>query len=144
TQSGDAVRKATVRLQGNAYNAPAVTYVEISDATGKFAFEDLPPGRYIVSATRTGYTNPKNGAMTYSSIVLQPGEAKTGVDVRLVQLSVISGRVTDQDGDPAVGVQVQAMHVTYNNGRRQLTPYTTMTTDDQGNFRIANIDPGRY
>ncbi len=147
-EAGKAIRKATVRLQANA-SAPAgasarpVTYVEISDAGGKFVFEELPPGRYTLAATRTGYTPPRSSGFN-ASITLQAGEVKTDAEIRLIQLGVISGRVTDQDGDPAIGVQVQLLHVQYNGGRRQLTAYTTVASDDQGNFRIANIEPGRY
>ncbi len=148
SQSGEAVRKATVRLQANspAQAGPAarpITYVEISDAGGKFVFEELPPGRYTLAATRTGYTPPRTSGFN-ASITLQAGEVKTDAEIRLIQLGVISGHVTDQDGDPAIGVQVQALHVQYNGGRRQLTPYTTIVSDDQGNFRIANVEPGRY
>src|SRR5258708_5242158 len=78
SQSGEPVRKATVRLQGNAPSAAArsITYIEVSDAAGKFVFEELPPGRYTLAASRTGYTPPKSNGISYSSITLQAGQAK--------------------------------------------------------------------
>ncbi len=68
-------------------------------------------------------------------------------DPKLVDavIGVISGQVTDQDGDPkAVGVYVSAMRFQYNGARRQLGGDGQAQTDDQGNFRLLNIPPGRY
>ncbi len=131
SQSGEPVRKATVRLQGG---QPPTTYVEVSDGAGKFAIEALPPGRFTISASRAGFNSPPN-----STITLQAGQVKTDVEIKLVPLGVISGQVTDQDGDPVVGVYVSAMRVQYNGARRQLGGGAQAQTDDQGNFRILNI-----
>lgn len=73
-------------------------------------------------------------------------------------------RVTDQDGDPVSNVSVSVFRYGYVNGKRTLTPGGGpgggpggrggpigpggpgggSVTDDQGNFRIANLSPGRY
>jgi len=39
---------------------------------------------------------------------------------------------------------VQALRVQYDGTRRYLTAYAEATSDDQGNFRILNLEPGRY
>jgi hypothetical protein len=148
-QAGQPVRKATVRLTGNPppVNGRATrstTYVEVTDANGAFTVDQLAPGSYILSAQKPGYTPVRNGTAQFPNFNLAAGQVKKDTEVRLVQQGVISGRVMDRDGDPVVGAQVQALHVQYNGARRLLTPSTTASTDDQGNFRIANVEPGRY
>jgi uncharacterized protein (DUF2141 family) len=150
TETGAPVHKATVRLQAvrvainsGQYNA----YIEVSDGSGAFAFQDLPPGTYTISAAKTGYSTPRGTALQPKpNISLEPGEVKKGVEVKLVEMGVVSGQVTDQDGDPVFGAQVQAMRRQYNSSRRrsELQPAASTTTDDQGNFRLLNLQPGRY
>src|SRR6185369_215301 len=76
-------------------------------------------------------------------VTLRRGEVRTGVDLKLTAQGVISGRVTDQDGDPISNIQVQALVSQRIGSRRELTQRGTTGTDDQGNFRLQ-VNPGRY
>jgi protocatechuate 3,4-dioxygenase beta subunit len=57
---------------------------------------------------------------------------------------VVSGRVTDANGDPIQSVQVALQRRAYQRGVRQLLTASSGSTNDQGEFRIANVAPGRY
>src|ERR1051325_1885538 len=62
--NGEAVRKATVRLQGTALQpgqSPS-TYSETTDNEGKFIFEDVPAGRYTLSSEKPGFVTGRYGA----------------------------------------------------------------------------------
>src|SRR5437899_1519977 len=80
--NGEAVRKATVRLQpggglqfvgpgglqGNPQNnQPPSTYSETSDDSGKFVFEDVVPGRYTLTSEKAGFVTQRYGARTDGS-----------------------------------------------------------------------------
>ena len=71
-------------------------------------------------------------------------ENKTGVDFRLTPHGVVTGKITDEDGDPLEGVQVQIMRLVYNQGRKQLQQHGGESTNDLGEFRLSGIAPGKY
>jgi protocatechuate 3,4-dioxygenase beta subunit len=175
--NGEAVRKATVRLQpagglqmlgpgGSQNNQPPSTYSETSDDSGKFVFEDVAPGRYTLTSEKTGFVTQRYGARSDTSpgtpLALEAGNELKDVAIRMTPQAVIAGRVTDQDGDPVSNIPVSVFRYGYSNGRRTLTPGGGpaglggrggpigpggpggAATDDQGNFRIGNLSPGRY
>lgn len=154
---GSPVRKATVWLRpsGGGGGGPfggqpggATSYQESSAADGKFLFEDIPPGRYTLSAERNGYVTQiygaRSNANTGTVLNVSAGQGIKDLTFKLIPHGVISGRVTDLDGDPLFGMAVQVLRQQYVNGRRQLMPAGQATTDDLGSFRAPNLAPGRY
>jgi len=152
TQAGKPLRKATVRL--TPYYADrslnATSYGNTADGVGKFVFEGVLPGRYTLTAERTGYLLQNYGARSATNnspglvLTLAAGQIMKDLNFKLIPQGVITGRVMDADGDPIPGVQVSGLQ-TYHAGRqRGLSPRGGATTDDQGTFRIANLLPGPY
>jgi len=152
TQAGEPLRKATVRL--TPYYADrslnATSYGDTADGVGKFVFEEVLPGRYTLTAERTGYLLQNYGARSATNnspglvLTLAAGQIMKDLNFKLIPQGVITGRVMDADGDPIPGVQVSGLQ-TYHAGRqRGLSPRGGATTDDQGTFRIANLLPGPY
>ena len=68
----------------------------------------------------------------------------TGVDFKLTPHGVVSGKITDEDGDPMEGVQVQIMRIAYNQGKKQLQMNGGEQTNDLGEYRMSGITPGKY
>ncbi len=70
------------------------------------------------------------------------------VDLQLVRGAVLSGRVTDDDGEPVVGVQVTALvQMPTGAGRRgwgETGETTAASTDDRGEFRLFGLGAGEY
>ena len=148
--NGDPVRKATVRLQGGTSQAgqPPVSYSEASDNGGKFLFDDVAPGRYTLSAEKPGFVTARYGARSNTPIGTQlnltAGMNMKDLAVKMTPHGVIAGKVLDQDGDPMISVQVQAMRSTYSGGRKQLQPTAGAQSNDLGEYRLINLAPGRY
>jgi protocatechuate 3,4-dioxygenase beta subunit len=148
--NGEAVRKANVRLQGAPTQPGQLpgTYSESTDNEGKFVFEDVAPGRYMLSAEKAGFVPTRYGARSNTSpgtqLNLTAGMELKGLAVKLTPQGVIAGKVLDQDGDPVAGAQVQVMRYTYQRGRKQLQPTGAGQTNDLGEYRIGNLAPGRY
>src|SRR5258707_11314787 len=150
TTAGDLVRKANVRLQGSSgqNGQPPSVYTEATDNDGKFLFDDVVPGRYSLSSDKAGFVSGRYGARSTNSpgtqINVSAGQEMKDLVILLTPQGVITGRVTDQDGDPVRGVQITVLRTGYPRGRRQFVPAGGASTDDQGNFRAGNLAPGRY
>lgn len=155
SKTGQPVRDAEVTLRGGGLGSsgswvgrmgnrsePAAA---ISDSEGHFAFDNLAPGRYRVTASRNGYVSrgPRPGA-GLNIITLSSGQQSSDMVVRLTPSAVLAGRVTSEGDDPVPNVSVEAMRYTYQNERRQLTEVGTSTTNDRGEYRIWGLPPGKY
>src|ERR1035437_1076149 len=93
------IRKATVRL--TARQGP-ISLTADTDAEGKFAFTALPPGTYSLFATRDGF----DPTPRWTVVSLGPDGHITDATIRLPPLSVITGHVLDEDGEPVDRAQV--------------------------------------
>ena len=150
SMNGDPVRKATVRLQGGGGQPgqPPVSYSEASDNGGKFLFDDVAPGRYTLSAEKPGFVTARFGARPNTPVGTQlnltAGTVMKDLAIKMTPQGVIAGKVLDQDGDPVISVQVQAMRLAYTGGRKQLQPAAGTQTNDLGEYRLINLPPGRY
>jgi protocatechuate 3,4-dioxygenase beta subunit len=143
---GDPVKKATVRISGpDSYLGQTAA---ITDANGVYAFEDVPPGVYELSAEKSGFLTQKLGSsatnLPGAKLNLKPGEHLQTQDFKLVPQGVIAGRVTNQAGQPQPNTNVSAMSYQYVQGHRRLSALFGGTSDAQGNYRIFNVPPGRY
>ena len=150
SMNGEAVRKATVRLQGMSAQPgqPPSSYSETTDNGGKFIFDDVAPGRYTLSADKPGFVGARYGARSNTSpgtqLNLTAGMEMKDLAIKMAPQGVVAGKVVDQDGDPVVSVQVQAMRHIYTRGRKQLVPTGGSSTNDLGEYRLINLAPGRY
>jgi len=116
---------------------------------GTFEIKDLPAGRYTVSASRAGFLGLNYGQRRPGEggrpIQLADGQTIDRVDFALPRMSVISGRVTDEIGEPLAGVTVFPMQARYFRGRKRMVPVGGMVrTDDTGEYRLIGLIPGDY
>jgi len=143
------LRRARVSLAG-AGAEDGITV--ITDDEGRFRFDALPAGPYSLGASKDGYvarsavtSRLRPGEMAPVAIPLRDGEAKT-VTLRLPRGAVITGVVTDAEGQPAPGVIVGAMEDRFDasTGTRRLRMTANGVTDDRGIYRIFGLRAGRY
>jgi Carboxypeptidase regulatory-like domain len=136
--TGAPLRKATVVL-----TAPTsqIRLVADTDAEGRFQFIGVPPGTYRLSASRTGFLDRP----TRRPIPFGPNDHVTDAEIRLPPQSVITGHVLDEDGEPVDRAWVRVFKQIYRNGSRQWDLRNTGSeTNDTGEYRLANLTPGRY
>jgi hypothetical protein len=125
-----------------------------TDADDRYEFAELPAGRFVVTASKGGYVTLQVGQRRPfepgNPIALGDGQTLTNIDVALPRGSVITGRVTDEFGEPIAMAQVQAQRYQYGpGGQRRLTfgggPFMPfIMTDDLGQFRLYGLMPGEY
>ena len=117
-----------------------------TDASGRFAFENLSTGRYFLLASHDGYVNNNRGyaELRGKLIVLAPGQHINDLVIRLLPNGSIAGRITDEMGKPLRRVVVQAMKSSYLHGKRELHEMASAPTSDAGEYRIPALIPGKY
>ena len=144
--TGRGLRRAQVSISGG--DLPQ-RRTAATNARGDFEIRDLAPGRYTISAARSGYLSFEYGQRRPGergkSLELSEGEAMTGIDVALPRAGVISGRVIDENGEPVPNVNVWVMRPEFFRGRRRLVPVAVgLRTDDIGQYRATGLSAGEY
>jgi hypothetical protein len=151
--SGRVVAEDGQPLTGASVTAVAVGKASISaivsgtqavkcDAEGNFKVTELAHGVYSLLVGAPGYVNVTDQSRKY-----RIGE---NVVINLVRGGVITGRVTDEFGEPVIGVRVSADRVRDSEGRPDTvgnslnTLNTPRMTDDRGIYRIYGLEPGAY
>ena len=115
------------------------SYTTTSNGEGTFAMKNLPPGRYSIRAERSGFSGTSARMTT-----LTPGQRMTGLEVKMQPQAVIAGRVLDEHGEPVARATVMAMSYSYMQGGKQLSPRSSATTNDLGEYRAFGLAPGHY
>lgn len=146
--TGAPLRRANIMLMPAEPGPDVIPSSTVTDAEGRFAMVDIVPGKYRLSADRTGFVRSEFGARGANrggtTVTLAPGQVAKQMDFRLQPHSVITGRVFDDEGEPMSNVQVQTMLFRYMQGKRRLMPWGGGSTNDLGEFRIFGLPAGRY
>ena len=90
-----------------------------------------PTGAGVPAAARRPWNWPTESATARSSF--RSGDSPP-----------ISGTVTDEAGEPVIGVELRAFERRYLAGQRRLVPGGTQLTDDRGVYRFGTLQPGDY
>jgi uncharacterized protein (DUF2141 family) len=161
--SGRPVARASVRLSGNttaAASAPGASIdgmpaagslplsrAAVTDAQGRFTFEALPAGRFMLSVQHDQFLSTNYGARKPNrpgtAIQLADGQRMT-VTVPMLRGGVISGIVYDETGQPLMNAQIRAMVYQNAGGIRRLGTTSGASTDDRGVYRMHGLQPGDY
>lgn len=143
---GDPVRKAIVTLTWHGEPKSWATLRTGSD--GRFKFEGLPGGNYDLRAEKQGVGTATYGADHSGElgelIPLADGQTRDGLKLHFLHSSTISGRVVDPDGDPVSSVKVTLRRPGRNLGERVLISENSVGTNDRGEYKLENIQPGHY
>jgi hypothetical protein len=149
--TGAPLRRAQIRIFANEQR---VQRTASTDAEGRYQIRDLPAGRYNINVTRNGYVSLQFGQQRPfepgKPLELGDGQIAERIDFALPRGGVISGRITDEVGEPIAGVSVRAMRHQYTpEGTRRLMPAMTpglfnIQTNDLGEFRLYGLMPGSY
>jgi hypothetical protein len=145
--SAQPIRLAMVVLIGEKTGALDVT---MTDASGAFAFHDLPADHYLVGASKRPYIGAVAGATRPARpgvpVVVADGQTISNVAIKLTPGAAISGAVVDERGHPALAVIVLVKQWRMRGGERTLAtvPNGGAVTDDRGLYRIFGLAPGQY
>jgi hypothetical protein len=110
---------------------------------GSFVILSVLPGWYVLRATRRGYAPTESGQFRPG----RPGRAFEVADdrasefreIKMSRLPAITGTVLDENG---IGMPRRTVHIYSAN--KPIRHIGQTDTDDRGNYRIGELDPGSY
>ncbi len=119
-------------------------YTASTDADGHFRMENVLPGRYRLFLEKTGFAGVNGRGMKsdVEAITVQAGQTTDDLLLRMMPTAIVSGRITDEDGEPMSGVRVIAQKKKPGKATRETVG--SEATNDLGEYRIAGLFPGRY
>ena len=134
--TGAPIPRVHVTLQGMK-DGDSARYGTTSGPDGSFSITGIPPGSYSEFSERVGFVTSRESSHGRARVNVKSGDDTTGIEIRLTPTGAISGQLTNSDGDPVEGASVAAQ------GRGDsFGAYGT--TDENGQFRIGGLAPGKY
>lgn len=160
--AGEPLKNARLTLEPETQIQNNKRMVLRTAADGKFCFTSVAPGRYRFGAERNGYIKQMYGAEDAWSqgaiLTIEKGQKIDPILFRMATMGVITGKVLDEDGEPAPNLMVQALAPTEEveealldesdgpnpSKGKAFAPVALAATNDLGEFRLIGLPPGRY
>jgi hypothetical protein len=116
---------------------------------GRFAFANLPADKWSLTARRRGYLEQEFGqpaslAAAGVAIVTGPDQDTEHLVFRMYKPAMIMGKVVDSSGDPVENAFVQVLRWATVDGRRQVRPFRSGWTYDDGAYAVGFLPAGSY
>ena len=112
-------------------------YRAVTDQLGNYSITKLPAGNYTIAVLRRAFVVEAERAA--KSLLISEGENVENMDFVLGRGGVITGRVTDSEGEPLIEESVGLLSTDNS------TIYTlSVQTDDRGVYRFFGVPPGKY
>ncbi len=148
--TGKPIAGAAVSISGAVALASGGQVASLTGADGRFLFTSLAEADYMLTSQRGGYLPGSYGAIAPQRggvpVELHDGEKRTDLVIKMWKPGAISGHVTDEAGEPLVGVTVAAW--TKRTGRGlgtgEWSPSRSTRTDDRGVYRMSALAPESY
>jgi hypothetical protein len=135
--TGKTISRALVEMSGRAV---------LAGSEGEFAFNGVSRGQNQISVTKPGYFTP--GTKLHQGSpggTIEVGPDTGRIVLKLAPEAVIFGHVTGNDEEPLEGASIEVLTSVSVNGQTQLQPANrNVRTDEDGNYRVAGLLPGRY
>ncbi len=121
--------------------ARSTTRSVLTNEEGQFRLTGLPSAAYLLSASLPAYVHlPRPGALG-APHYFHDGDSAT---LTLTKGSVITGRVTNANGEPIPGLNIKATRVRDAAGQATGNASFARRTDDRGVYRIFGLPAGIY
>ena len=137
--TGEPIRGALVQIFSNRQRSV------LTGADGAFAFADVPAGTVNLNVQKPGFFTPQ----AIQSPKAQASFAISGPDqpplvLNLIPEGMILGRISGDGGEPVEDLSVRILVERIENGKKTRVIVKGATTDEQGEYRIADLQPGNY
>jgi len=123
----------------------------MTDGQGQFLFRDLPAGAYVIASTAAGFVDGAYGQTPFirraldvvRTLDITDADKPINVTIQMWKMGGISGRVTDEAGEPMVGAPLTVLARFTDRGLLTSQATARVTTDDRGLYHV-DVVPGDY
>jgi hypothetical protein len=171
-QPTDALQSNAPHNRSSGQSDSRVTIEIETSFDGSFSFSHVANGAYYVIASYPGYLSPLAEARSPYDTQQSSGPAEAKAKERVVETiprvtvesdqparaevtlergCAISGNISYDDGNPAIGLRVAVLARTLREGKETWipfnspgTPFGMIRTDDRGNYRISGLPDQKY
>ncbi len=146
--TGAPLAGALVALAGGTTPGSQPRPRQMTDSRGRYIFTHLPAGGFTVSAIAPGYLDGGYRRLpdvtTGVRITVADAEWFAEAHVQLWKPASVSGLISDERGEPLVGIPVRVITRVHVGGAARWIAGPTVTTDDRGEYRIPGLRAGDY
>jgi hypothetical protein len=139
--TGEPIRGALVQIYLNGQAS------RLTGPDGKFQFDGLPGGQTNITARKPGFFSQEeleNQSFRFTRQLVTVGPDVSPAILKLVPEGVIYGRIIGDDSEPIENLPIQLVVQRLENGRKVWQDRQGGTTNEDGEFRIAELQPGTY
>jgi hypothetical protein len=142
------VDEAIIELRNTSNPSGIPVAITATTGGGRFSFSNVTPGSYRLVAVAAGFAVSEFGQLRMNGagrpVSVSPGE-QISLQMQIIPGGIISGRVTDQNGQPVVYSPVQILKIAYDT-KGEIAPALAMSlyTNDLGDYRAFWLPPGSY
>ena len=137
--SGEPIRGALVQIHSNGQHS------KLTGADGSFEFADVPAGTVNLNVQKPGFFTPQaiQSPRAQASFAIS-GPDEPPVVLKLIPEGVITGHISGDGGEPVEDLSIRILAERIENGKKMRVIVKGATTDEQGEYRIADLQPGKY
>lgn len=141
---GHPLERARVTLRDTKDSRKYEAY--ITEAGGKFHFENVPAGKYSLTGDKRGYISASYDQHDqYSTaIVTGAGLETENLELKIAPTAVIWGRVLDEAGEPVRHASLALYYDDHQEGVHQIRRRNGAQSDDLGTYEMTNLVAGTY
>jgi Carboxypeptidase regulatory-like domain len=118
-------------------NSRPTRFRAVTDEDGKYRITNVLPGTYDVTPASAAYVVTEGR----KTLMIGKNETVENIDIALQQGGVITGKVSDADGNPVIE---ETVYVFPAGASQQLPYFRNIRTDDRGIYRAYGLPPGKY
>jgi hypothetical protein len=141
--TGEPIPRARIMLMGGNGQLSVA-----ADSSGRWSLSNVPCGQVQMMASRPGFLNMNPGQPRargpFRPVILTSGSPTHDIKIQLTPQAVVAGKVVDDQGDPIMNAQVLPFSSRVVEGRRTFQPAGNAMTNDLGEFRLANLNAGKF
>jgi len=118
----------------------------VTDANGSFAFDGLESGQYQLKVEKAGFAAYPDvfGDAQIERLTIDANSKDPQLRIALNKGAVVAGRIVNSSGEPEADLHVSALRRTDKAGPIGFAQVGNATTNDLGEFRMANLHSGEY
>lgn len=139
--TGEPVRRALVQVSGG---FPGVTSA-LTDSEGRFQLPDVPESDVSIVARKPGFFGDQElHSEGFQLPLIHISSRSEPLLLKLLPEAIISGRVATTQGEPLEDTPVHILRQGILDGRKRWESYNQVNADEDGQFHLANLQPGTY